>query len=107
MPRRNHVSSADALLRQKVSEGSLIESVDEMTEEYKRELRHIVMVSGDTELLSAPAYYYAARKAPSVNAMISAMAIIQDEMGHAHIAYRVLEELGQRGLAHVIQVMMC
>ena len=66
------MSSADAILRQKVHEGSLIESVDEMTEEYKRELKHIVMVSGDTELLSAPAYYYAARKAPSVNAMISA-----------------------------------
>ena len=65
-----------------------------MSEEYKRELRHIVMVSGDTELMSAPAYYYAARKAPSVNAMISAMAIVQDELGHAHIAYRVLEDLG-------------
>ncbi len=85
---------ADALLRQTVQEGGLIESVSEMTEEYQRELRHIVTVSGDTELLSAPAYYYAARKAPSVNSMISAMAIIQDELAHAHIAYRVLEELG-------------
>ncbi len=87
-------TAPDVLLRQKVQEGGLIESVDEMTEEYKRELRHIVTVSGDTELLSAPAYYFAARKAPSVNAMISAMAIIQDELGHAHIAYRVLEDLG-------------
>jgi ring-1,2-phenylacetyl-CoA epoxidase subunit PaaA len=87
-------TAVDDLLKKKVQEGSLIESVDEMTEEYKKELRHIVMVSGDTELLSAPAYYFAARKAPSVNSMISAMAIIQDELGHAHIAYRVLEELG-------------
>lgn len=88
------MSTPDAQLREKVQEGRLIESVDEMTEEYKRELRHIVTVSGDTELLSAPAYYFAARKAPSVNSMISAMAIIQDELGHAHIAYRVLEDLG-------------
>lgn len=87
-------ATADALLRDRVQEGGLVESVDEMTEEYKRELRHIVTVSGDTELLSAPAYYYAARKAPSVNSMISAMAIVQDELGHAHIAYRVLEDLG-------------
>ena len=71
-----------------------MESVTEMSDEYKRELRHIVTVSGDTELLSAPAYYYAARKAPSVNAMISAMAIIQDELSHAHIAYCILEDLG-------------
>lgn len=86
--------TADALLRERVQEGRLVESVDEMSEEYKKELRHIVMVSGDTELLSAPAYYYAARKAPSVSSMISAMAIVQDELGHAHIAYRVLEQLG-------------
>ncbi len=78
-------TDADLLLRQTVQAGGLIESVSEMTEEYKRELRHIVTVSGDTEPLSAPAYYYAARKAPSVNSMISAMAIIQDELAHAHM----------------------
>ena len=87
-------STSDALLRDRVQEGYLVESVTEMSEGYKRELRHIVTVSGDTELLSAPAYYYAARKAPSVNAMISAMAIVQDELSHAHIAYCVLEDLG-------------
>ena len=86
--------TADALLRERVQEGRLVESVEEMSEGYKKELRHIVIVSGDTELMSAPAYYYAARKAPSVNSMISAMAIVQDELGHAHIAYRVLEDLG-------------
>ena len=67
--------TADALLRDRVQEGRLVESVDEMSDEYKTELRHIVTVSGDTELMSAPAYYYAARKAPSVNAMISAMCV--------------------------------
>ena len=87
-------NTLDALLRNRIQEGCLVESVAEMSDEYKRELRHIVTVSGDTELLSAPAYYYAARKAPSVNAMISAMAIIQDELSHAHIAYCILEDLG-------------
>ena len=87
-------NTLDALLRNRIQEGGLVESVAEMSDEYKRELRHIVTVSGDTELLSAPAYYYAARKAPSVNAMISAMAIIQDELSHAHIAYCILEDLG-------------
>ena len=87
-------NTLDALLRNRIQEGCLVESVAEMSDEYKRELRHIVTVSGDTELLSAPAYYYAARKAPSVNAMISAMAIVQDELSHAHIAYCILEDLG-------------
>ena len=36
----------------------------------------------------------AARDAPSTNTMVSATAIIQDELGHANIAYRLLEDLG-------------
>jgi ring-1,2-phenylacetyl-CoA epoxidase subunit PaaA len=44
--------------------------------------------------VSAPAYYLAAKDAPSINAFVSAMGIIQDEMGHAHIAYRLMEDLG-------------
>src|SRR5256714_3584765 len=81
----------DALLKR----GELIESTSEMTPDYLRELKHTLIVSGDTELISAPAYYLAARKAPSVNAFMTGIAIIQDELAHAHIAYHILEELGE------------
>ncbi|MCS7311876.1 MAG: phenylacetate-CoA oxygenase subunit PaaI, partial [Acidobacteria bacterium] len=81
----------DAEVLERIRQGGLIESVDEMSETYREALRVTLVVSGDTELLSAPAYYHAAQKAPSVNAYISLMAIIQDELGHAHIAYRILE----------------
>ncbi len=81
----------DELLRK----GELIESVSEMTPEYLRELKHTLIVSGDTELISAPAYYLAARRAPSINAFMTGIAIIQDELAHAHIAYHILEELGE------------
>src|SRR5207245_11562565 len=76
--------------------GELIESMSEMTPDYLRELKHTLIVSGDTELISAPAYYLAAKKAPSVNAFMTGIAIIQDELAHAHIAYHILEELGER-----------
>jgi len=49
-------------------------------------------VSGDTELISAPAYYLAAKRAPSINAFMTGIAIIQDELAHAHIAYHILED---------------
>jgi ring-1,2-phenylacetyl-CoA epoxidase subunit PaaA len=75
--------------------GELIESVSEMTDEYKKELKHTLIVSGDTELISAPAYYLAAKRAPSINAFMTGIAIIQDELAHAHIAYHILEELGE------------
>jgi ring-1,2-phenylacetyl-CoA epoxidase subunit PaaA len=78
-----------------LEKGELIESTREMTPEYLKELKHTLVVSGDTELISAPAYYLAAQRAPSINAFMTGIAIIQDELAHAHIAYHILEELGE------------
>src|SRR5260370_8962477 len=80
---------------QMIKSGELIESRREMTPEYLRELKHTLIVSGDTELISAPAYYLAAKRAPSINAFMTGIAIIQDELAHPHIAYHILEELGE------------
>lgn len=86
----------DDELKEKVQNGFIIESEDEMTETYKNALITQLTVQGDTELMSAPSYYNAAKDAPSTNTMVSSMAIIQDELGHANIAYRLLEDLGVR-----------
>jgi len=45
--------------------------------------------------MSAPSYWMAARYAPSTNTQVSAHAIIQDELAHANIAYRLLEDIGE------------
>jgi ring-1,2-phenylacetyl-CoA epoxidase subunit PaaA len=84
----------DQELREKVQSGFIVESEDEMTESYKKALITQLTVQGDTELMSAPSYYGPAKDAPSTNTMVSSMAIIQDELGHANIAYRLLEDLG-------------
>jgi ring-1,2-phenylacetyl-CoA epoxidase subunit PaaA len=78
-----------------LDKGELVESTSEMTPEYLKELKHTLIVSGDTELISAPAYYLAAQRAHSINAFMTGIAIIQDELAHAHIAYHILEELGE------------
>jgi ring-1,2-phenylacetyl-CoA epoxidase subunit PaaA len=57
-------------------------------------MKRILTVSADTELISAPAYYNAGVHAPTLNNFGSALSIIQDELGHAHIAYRLLRDLG-------------
>ena len=72
----------------------MVESPEEMTEGYKKALEQILLVSGDTELMSAPAYYGASMKAPTLDARASCVSVIQDEIGHGHIAYRLLEDLG-------------
>jgi len=84
----------DAQVRERITEHKLIEHVGHMSPTYLEGIRRILTVSADTELISAPAYWHAARHAPNINSFGSAIAIIQDELGHAHIAYRLLRDLG-------------
>jgi ring-1,2-phenylacetyl-CoA epoxidase subunit PaaA len=86
--------STDADVLARIREGKLIETVDQMSPAYLEGMIRILTVSADTELISAPAYYNAGKHAPSLNAFGSATAIIQDELGHAHIAYRLMRDLG-------------
>lgn len=86
--------STEEQFKQKLQDGMMIESTEEMTEGYKKALKQILTVSGDTEFMSAPAYYEQSMNAPSLNARTSCVSVIQDELGHGHIAYRLLEDLG-------------
>jgi ring-1,2-phenylacetyl-CoA epoxidase subunit PaaA len=86
-------ASEEALL-DRIHKQQLVESLEHMSPTYLEGIKRILTVSADTELISAPAYYHAAVHAPTLNAFGSAVSIIQDEMGHAHIAYRLLRDLG-------------
>ena len=65
-----------------------------MSPKYLEGMRRILTVSADTEFVSAPSYLRAAQHAPALNNFGSAMSIIQDELAHAHIGYRLLGDLG-------------
>jgi ring-1,2-phenylacetyl-CoA epoxidase subunit PaaA len=79
---------------QRIKSGKLVEGLEHMSPTYLEGIKRILTVSADTELVSAPAYFRAAQDAPSLNAFGSAISIVQDELAHAHIAYRLLEDLG-------------
>ena len=81
--------------KRQLQNGKMIESESEMTDGYKQALKTILTVSGDTELMSAPAYYDVSLNAPTIDARASCISVIQDELGHGHIAYRLLEDLGE------------
>jgi ring-1,2-phenylacetyl-CoA epoxidase subunit PaaA len=74
--------------------GKLVEGRQHMSPKYLEGIRRILTVSADTELVSAPSYLRAAQHAPALNNFGSAMSIIQDELAHAHIGYRLLGDLG-------------
>jgi ring-1,2-phenylacetyl-CoA epoxidase subunit PaaA len=85
---------SDEQVLDRIRNHQLIESIEHMSPAYLGGIKRILTVSADTELISAPAYYNPARAAPSLNPFGSALAIIQDELGHAHIAYRLMRDLG-------------
>src|SRR5947209_12887557 len=87
------LQSEEALLG-RIRKQQLIETVDHMSPIYLEGMKRILTVSADTELISAPAYYHAAVHAPNLNNFGSATSIIQDELAHAHIAYRLMRDLG-------------
>src|SRR5258708_14438840 len=87
------LQSEEALIN-RIKKQQLIEYLEQMSAIYLEGMKRILTVSADTELISAPAYYHAGIYAPSLNTFGSAISIIQDELGHAHIAYRLLRDLG-------------
>jgi ring-1,2-phenylacetyl-CoA epoxidase subunit PaaA len=82
------------LLVDKIQKGFVVESIDDMTEEYLHALKQTLIITGDTELVSVPALLTVYKEAPSLNRKITTLAIMQDELGHAHIAYILLQQLG-------------
>jgi ring-1,2-phenylacetyl-CoA epoxidase subunit PaaA len=81
-------------VRERLKSGKLVEGLKHMSPLYLQGLRRILTVSADTEFVSAPSYLRAAQHAPALNNFGSAMSIVQDELAHAHIGYRLLGDLG-------------
>ncbi|RFB15449.1 phenylacetate-CoA oxygenase subunit PaaI [Bacillus sp. HNG] len=88
------MKEAEVLL-EKVQNGFIVERMEDMNDEYLKALKQTLAIVGDTELLSVPPLLTVYNQAPNLNYKITALAVMQDEIGHAHIAYRLLEDLGE------------
>lgn len=81
-------------LRERVARGELIETTAEMTPNYLAELRRMVVIAGDTEFMSAPFLFSYLDTDIPPRFLRQFLAVLQDELGHAQIDYRVAEDLG-------------
>jgi len=86
--------ASSEMLKEKIRNGFMLERKEDMTEDYLEALRQTLIIVADTELMSAPALLSVYKQAPTLNNKISALAVVQDELGHAHIALRLLKDLG-------------
>ncbi len=93
-PLEELASLTEGEVHEHLAAGKLVEGLQHMSPKYLEGIRRILTVSADTEFVSAPSYLRAAQHAPALNNFGSAMSIIQDELAHAHIGYRLLADLG-------------
>ncbi|MBI2524840.1 MAG: phenylacetate-CoA oxygenase subunit PaaI [Candidatus Rokubacteria bacterium] len=85
----------------RIRAGERIESPEEMTEEYRRQLIHLMTMQADSELAGAFGYVPWIMKAPTIEEKHVVAQIVKDEVRHAHVMYGLLEDLGVDVAGHV------
>jgi ring-1,2-phenylacetyl-CoA epoxidase subunit PaaA len=95
------ITQTEARLLERIEAGERIESPDDMTEEYKRSLVHLMTMQADSELAGGFGYVPWIMKAPSIEEKHVVAQIVKDEVRHAHVMYGLLEDLGVDVSAHI------
>lgn len=85
----------------RIETGERIESAEEMTEEYRANLIHLMTMQADSELAGGYGYVPWIMKAPGVEEKHVVAQIVKDEIRHATVMYGLLADLGVDVGAHV------
>ena len=91
----------EARLLAKIAKGDLIESPEEMTDDYRANLVHLMTMQADSELAGGYGYVPWIMKAPGVEEKHVVAQIVKDEIRHATVMYGLLADLGVDVGAHV------
>lgn len=86
--------STEATMLAKIANGETLESVEEMTEEYKTNLIHLMLMQADSELAGGYGYVPFITKAPTIEEKHVVAGMVEEEVGHALIMYALLRDLG-------------
>jgi ring-1,2-phenylacetyl-CoA epoxidase subunit PaaA len=78
-----------------VQSGGLVESTDWMPDEYRRRLIKFIEMHANSELMGVLPERDWILRAPTLQRKLALTAKIQDEVGHAQLIYRVVEDLGK------------
>ena len=78
-----------------VQAGGLVESTDWMPDEYRRRLIKFIEMHANSELMGVLPERDWILRAPTLQRKLALTAKIQDEVGHAQLIYRVIEDLGK------------
>ncbi len=86
---------------EKIHAGESIETADEMSEDYFKNLGNLMLQQADSELAGAFGYVPWIMQAPTTEEKLAVANIVKDEVRHARAMYRLLEDLGIDVDSHV------
>ena len=78
-----------------VQSGGLVETGDWMPDEYRARLIKFIEMHGNSELMGVLPEREWILRAPTLQRKLALTAKVQDEVGHAQLIYRVVEDLGK------------
>jgi len=90
-------------LQQRLERGEKLRSVEEMSPEYYEALLNLMLMQADSELAGGIGYMPWIAKAPGIDEKLVVASMVREEIGHAHIMYRLLREIDFDVDKHVAQ----
>lgn len=103
----DHACTDDAAreqaLQERIRAGHVVEDPSEMTPRYREVLVNTIHIAADLEVMVLPTYLPAIRTAPTLEDKIAVAAACQDELGHAQVMYRILEDFGYNTHAFLLE----
>ena len=78
-----------------VQSGGQVETTDWMPDDYRRKLIKFIEMHGNSELMGVLPEREWILRAPTLQRKLALTAKVQDEVGHAQLIYRVVEDLGK------------
>ncbi|HLF70384.1 MAG TPA: 1,2-phenylacetyl-CoA epoxidase subunit PaaA [Actinomycetota bacterium] len=84
-----------AVFKAHIDAGGKVETNDWMPDEYRQAALKFVEMHANSEVMGALPEREWIPRAPSLKRKMSLTAKVQDEVGHAHLLYRVAEDLGK------------
>jgi ring-1,2-phenylacetyl-CoA epoxidase subunit PaaA len=89
------MASREAQFKEFVQSGGQVETGDWMPDEYRARLIKFIEMHGNSELMGVLPEREWILRAPTLQRKLALTAKVQDEVGHAQLIYRVVEDLGK------------
>jgi ring-1,2-phenylacetyl-CoA epoxidase subunit PaaA len=95
-------TESDLKLFEEIKNGRTFDSNSEMPEIYRKNLLNLLWMQADSEYAGGLGYMPWIAKAPNAHERVLVAQIVKDEMRHAHVIYKILDDLGEKTHDHML-----